>query len=167
MRVKTEINFISGFFFIYCQIFVILLCLLKISKNNGWVVFSTQTWGLLFKTVRNPNLKEESFPNIIITSDSPMRKLCESSQPTRVFISNCSSSSKHGGFYVKNLWLVFCLALCPKMVESPGAGSMYLLVAICLLYTYFILKIERYFENIFKQAARKSIVPKEVFRWSE
>ena len=53
------------------------------------------------------------------------------------------------------------------MVESPGAGSMYLLVAICLLYTYFILKIERYFENIFKQAARKSIVPKEVFRWSE
>lgn len=33
------------------------------------------------------------------------------------------------------------------MVESPGAGSMYLLVAMCLLYTYFILKIERYFEK--------------------
>ena len=49
------------------------------------------------------------------------------------------------------------------MVESPGAGSMYLLVAMCLLYTYFILKIEHYFEKKnFKQAARKSI-PKEVF----
>ena len=80
--------------------------------------FSTQTWGLSFKTVRNPNLKEESSPNIIITSDSPMRKLCESSHPTRVFISNCSSSSKHGGFYVKNLWLVFCLALCPKIADG-------------------------------------------------
>ena len=33
------------------------------------------------------------------------------------------------------------------MVESPGAGSMYLLVAMCLLYTYFILKIEHYFEK--------------------
>ena len=80
--------------------------------------FSTQTWGLSFKTVRNQNLKEESSPNIIITSDSPMRKLCESSHPTRVFISNCSSSSKHGGFYVKNLWLVFCLALCPKIADG-------------------------------------------------
>ena len=47
-----------------------------------------------------------------------MRKLCESSHPTRVFISNCSSSSKHGGFYVKNLWLVFCLALCPKIADG-------------------------------------------------
>ena len=52
------------------------------------------------------------------------------------------------------------------MVESPGAGSMYLLVAMSLLYTYFILKIEHYFEKKFKQAARKS-VPKGVFGWSE
>ena len=88
-----------------------------------------------------------------------MRKLCESSQPTRVFISNCSSSSKHGGFYVKNLWLVFCLALCPKIADGRiTRRRQYVLISSnVFLYTYFILKIERYFEKNFKQPASQSL----------
>ena len=131
--------------------------------------FSTQTWGLSFKTVRNQNLKEESSPNIIITSDSPMRKLCESSHPTRVFISNCSSSSKHGGFYVKNLWLVFCLALCPKIADGRiTRRRQYVLISsnVFVIHLFYPQNWTLFWKKNFKQAARKSI-PEGFFVWIE